>query len=278
MTRHVIGVYETPEETISAIEGFSAKGYESASFSVITNRKDTDYLETQTNADIYQATDIKNNNSASFFEKLKDFFTLDDLGLAGNSLNNLDLPKEEVDKYNEELEDGKFLLVKSDNTETDNLNREDFSSDSYSAIADVSNNGNTYSTKEEKIMPIREEELNIDRENVQTGEIQVSKEVITEEKKIDVPVKHDEVYVERRPVSDSSGEVSPVNDSETIRVPIVEERLEVTKKPVVTEEIVVGKKTVEENEHISETVKKEEAHFNKEGNVRGAEEDTLRRK
>ncbi|GKU81488.1 YsnF/AvaK domain-containing protein [Niallia sp. NCCP-28] len=277
MARYVIGVYETPEETISAIEGFTDKGHESASFSVITDRKDTDYLETQTNADVYQATEIKDKESESFFEKLKDFFTMDDLGLAGNSLNHLDLSKEEIDKYNMELENGKFLLVKSDTTETDNLYGEDFPPDSH-AVADVSNNQQNYRTKEEKIMPIREEELNIDRENVQTGEIQVSKEVVTEEKKIDVPVKHDEVYVERRPVSDSSGKVSPVSDSETIRVPIVEERLEVTKKPVVTEEIVVGKQTVEENEHISETVRKEKARFNKEGNVRGAEEDNLTKK
>lgn len=66
----------------------------------------------------------------------------------------------------------------------------------------------------------------------------------------------DEIYVERRPVDENKADASPVNDSEEIRVPIVEEKLEVTKKPVVTDEVVVGKRTVEENEHISETVKK----------------------
>jgi len=277
MTRHVIGVYETPEETISAIESFTAKGYEPADLSVITNRKDTEYLETQTNADVYQTTDAPNHQPESFFEKLKDFFTMDDLGLAGNDLNNLDLPQEEIDQYNKELENGKFLLVTNDQGKTDHLYRRDLAADSYSP-ADVSNSKNDYYTKEEKIMPIREEELNINRENVQTGEVQVNKEVVMEEKQMDVPVSHDEVYIERRPADDSSSEASPVSDSETIRVPIVEEQIEVTKKPVVTEEIVVGKRTVEENEHISETVRKEEAHLNKEGDVREVEEDTLSKK
>jgi len=56
-----------------------------------------------------------------------------------------------------------------------------------------------------------------------------------------------------------------VDGSETIKVPIVEERVEVTKKPGKTEEIVIGKRTVEDTEHISETVKKEEAHVRQKG-------------
>lgn len=56
---------------------------------------------------------------------------------------------------------------------------------------------------------------------------------------------------------DNKTDASPVNDSEEIRVPIVEEKLEVTKKPVVTDEVVVNLNApLKENEHISETVKK----------------------
>lgn len=42
-------------------------------------------------------------------------------------------------------------------------------------------------------------------------------------------MRHDEIYVERRPVDENKADASPVNDSEEIRVPIVEEKLEVTK-------------------------------------------------
>lgn len=51
-----------------------------------------------------------------------------------------------------------------------------------------------------------------------------------------------------------------------------------TKKPVVTDEVVVGKRTVEENEHISETVKKEEPRLNKEGKVDGLDGNPLNNK
>lgn len=46
---------------------------------------------------------------------------------------------------------------------------------------------------------------------------------------MDIPVRHDEIYVERRPVDENKTDAAPVNDSEEIRVPIVEEKLEVTK-------------------------------------------------
>ncbi|MCY8140475.1 YsnF/AvaK domain-containing protein, partial [Bacillus inaquosorum] len=110
------------------------------------------------------------------------------------------------------------------------------------------------------------------------GEVEIGKEVKTEQRDMDIPVRHDEIYVERRPVDENTADASPVNDSETVRVPIVEEKLEVTKKPVVTDEVVVGKRTVEENEHISETVKKEEPRLNKEGKVDGLDDDTLNNK
>ncbi len=130
-----------------------------------------------------------------------------------------------------------------------------------------------YVTKEETAMPIREEELNVNKEDVQTGEVELGKEIKTEEKNIDTPVKHDEIYVERRPVNEHTSEASPVDDSETVRVPIVEEQVKVTKKPVVTDEIVVGKRTVEENEHVSESVKKEEPRLNKKGNTKDVDVD-----
>ncbi|MCI4171214.1 YsnF/AvaK domain-containing protein, partial [Bacillus spizizenii] len=71
---------------------------------------------------------------------------------------------------------------------------------------------------------------------------------------------------------------SHVNDAETVSVPIVEEKLVVTKNPVVTDVVVVGKRTVEVNEHVSETVKNEEPRLYKEGKVVGLDDDTFNNK
>ena len=69
---------------------------------------------------------------------------------------------------------------------------------------------------------------------------------------VDIPVEREEGFVERRYVDDNKNvhaeddvfekRSRPFKDDETIRIPIKEERVEVTKKPVVSEEIVVGKR------------------------------------
>lgn len=76
--------------------------------------------------------------------------------------------------------------------------------------------------------------------------------------------------MERRPVVDGDiyeGRAGLMEDDESIHIPITEERLEVTKKPVVTEEIVVKKRDVERMETVDDTVRREEAHLERDGNV-----------
>ncbi|MFC5604206.1 YsnF/AvaK domain-containing protein [Sporosarcina koreensis] len=124
-------------------------------------------------------------------------------------------------------------------------------------------------TEEEK-MRLHEERLNVDKEEVERGEVTLHKDVVEEEQSFDVPVMREEVYVERRPVNEYESDLDEfkmMQDDQTIRVPITEERLEVTKQPYVSEEIVVGKRQVEDTETVNETVRREEAHFDQSGEV-----------
>ncbi|CUB23890.1 Stress response protein YsnF [Bacillus subtilis] len=273
--KSIVGVYETPQETIAAIEGLLTKGYDSDDISVVTSRRDTDYLETRTGTEVNQAIDAREGESESFFDKLKDYFTMDETAAHSKALSDLDITTNEIDKYQEDLDDGKLLVA----VETDaDVNAPIDNGNALSGGFSSTNETADYTTKEEKTMPLREEQLKVDKEDVQTGEVEIGKEVKTEQRDMDIPVRHDEIYVERRPVDENTADASPVNDAETVRVPIVEEKLEVTKKPVVTDEVVVGKRTVEENEHVSETVKKEEPRMNKEGKVDGLDDDPLHHK
>ncbi|WP_420976400.1 YsnF/AvaK domain-containing protein [Bacillus vallismortis] len=273
--KSIVGVYETPQETIAAIEVLLTKGFDSDDISVVTSRRDTDDLESRTGTEVNQAIDSHKDESDSFFDKLKDYFTMDDTAAHSKTLSDLDIMTGEIDKYQEDLDDGKLLVAVDTDAEVnppiDNGNTLSGGLSSTNEMAD-------YTTKEEKTMPLREEQLKVNKEDVQTGEVEIGKEVKTEQRDMDIPVRHDEIYVERRPVDENTADSSPVNDSEEIRVPIVEEKLEVTKKPVVTDEVVVGKRTVKENEHISETVKKEEPRMNKDGKVDGLDDDTLNNK
>ncbi|WP_052461859.1 YsnF/AvaK domain-containing protein [Sporosarcina koreensis] len=121
-------------------------------------------------------------------------------------------------------------------------------------------------------MDLHEERLEVDKQTVKKGEVELEKNVSQRNVSTDIPVEHEEVTIERRPVSqdvfraDETGtQQSASFDDQTIRVPVTEEKVEVTKKPVVTEEIVINKKTVTDTEHVDETLRREDVEVNRRG-------------
>ncbi len=103
------------------------------------------------------------------------------------------------------------------------------------------------------------------KQTVPMGEVRLYKDVVTEQQDIDVPVNREEVIVERHA---GSGEVSdtPIGQDETIRIPLHKEQISINKVPVETGEVVIGKRIVQENQHITDTVRREEPRVDKEGN------------
>jgi uncharacterized protein (TIGR02271 family) len=122
-------------------------------------------------------------------------------------------------------------------------------------------------------MQVREEELRTRKQPVQTGEVRVRKEVVTENKTLEVPVQREEVVIERHPVAGraSSGDIRP---GEQMRIPVKEEQVHVTKEAVVKEEVKVGKRQVQGIEHVGGTVRKEQVRVEREGDVQVRDTDT----
>lgn len=118
-------------------------------------------------------------------------------------------------------------------------------------------------------MELREEQLQANKQTVERGQVRLGKDVVEEEQTFNVPVSHDEVYIQRHP---SSGQVSdmPINEesaNESYQVPIREEEVNVQKTPVVREEVELGKRSVQENQRVSDTVRREEARIDRDGDV-----------
>lgn len=120
----------------------------------------------------------------------------------------------------------------------------------------------------DRTMQLREEELHAHTTPVETGRVNLAKDVVEEERTLDVPVSREEVYVERRPVERRPSD-RPISesDAEAIRVPVTEERVEVEKQPVVYEEVGVGKRVTQETRGVSDTVRREELHVEDEGDA-----------
>lgn len=105
-------------------------------------------------------------------------------------------------------------------------------------------------------LQLREEQLRVGKERVQTGEASIRKEVITEHRSVDVPLQREELVIERRPASGQAA-AGTIGQSETIRVPLSEERATVSKNTVVTEEVSIGKKSTTDTQRVGADVSKE---------------------
>lgn len=115
----------------------------------------------------------------------------------------------------------------------------------------------------EESFQLRKENLNVDKEVKQVGEVIVNKFTESEVQEFDVPVDHENVTVERRRLEDEPlFETYSRDDSDdeegVMRIPITKERIKIVKEQVVTEEVIVRKKIVTDNKHISEVVKHED--------------------
>ncbi|MBU3180384.1 YsnF/AvaK domain-containing protein [Clostridium psychrophilum] len=115
-------------------------------------------------------------------------------------------------------------------------------------------------------LSLRKEELDINKNRVQKGDVEISKEILEEQKRVDVPVSCEEVVIERRSLNNEASD-SPITNEETIRIPVNEEKVNVDKHTVVTGEILAHKRELENTVHIDETLKREEAHIDKNGDA-----------
>ncbi|AKN31202.1 hypothetical protein Ccar_10200 [Clostridium carboxidivorans P7] len=120
--------------------------------------------------------------------------------------------------------------------------------------------------KDEGRLTLHKEELDINKSRVQKGEVELSKEIVEEQKTVDVPVTHEEVVIERRSIDNEASD-TPISDEETIRIPVSEEKINVDKHTVITGEVSAHKREVEETEHVDEKLKREEARINTNGDA-----------
>ncbi|MCX7710884.1 MAG: YsnF/AvaK domain-containing protein [Clostridia bacterium] len=124
-------------------------------------------------------------------------------------------------------------------------------------------------------LELRAEELDIAKNRVQTGAVNLRKEIVEEQKVVDVPVTHEEVVIERRAISNQRSD-APIGEEETIHIPVSREQVTVDKHTVLTGEVSALKREVEETQQVRETVKREEARVETDGDPNIIADETHR--
>ena len=114
---------------------------------------------------------------------------------------------------------------------------------------------------------LHEEELHAHTQFVETGEVRVRKEVVTEYRTIEVPVQREEVVIERYAPTGEPDSMPDLGPGEVIRIPVRVEQIIVEKRPVVKEEVTVGKRVVRDLEQVGGQVRKEKVRVERDGAV-----------
>jgi len=141
-----------------------------------------------------------------------------------------------------------------------------------SDIADIDSDFGTTATQvatdEEIRVPVMEEELTATVRQQEAGAVRIEKDVVTEQRTLDVPVTEERVHVERRVVDRPVSAADADAFGETvIDVPLRTETVDVQKQARVAEEVVVSKEAVERTERVTDTVRKEEVFVDEDASV-----------
>ncbi|HEX8325368.1 MAG TPA: YsnF/AvaK domain-containing protein [Tepidisphaeraceae bacterium] len=123
-----------------------------------------------------------------------------------------------------------------------------------------------------RTLRLHEERLKVGKENVKTGDVSIRKEIVTEQKQIEVPVEREEVVITTRTLTGQSATGGQIDDTQTIRVPVSEERVNVQKEVVATGEVHLDKKKIQDTKTVVDNIRKETVRVDKTGDVRVNEE------
>ncbi len=110
----------------------------------------------------------------------------------------------------------------------------------------------------DETIPVHEEELRAEKSGMkEVGRVRVHKTVSTHDEHFTVPVRREEVTVERVKASGTGAEAGAFKEG-TETFPVSEEEVKITKRPVKREEVRVTTHEKEEQRPVSGSVRKEE--------------------
>lgn len=113
--------------------------------------------------------------------------------------------------------------------------------------------------EENRILPVRAEELSVEKTVVPRGEARIRKEIVSERRTIEVPIVREELVIE---YGGAGGGVTidgkPMGEGDVVRIPLTEERIDVQKYTVLKADVVIGRRRVEEIQQVTETLRHEE--------------------
>jgi len=281
-TNQLVAFFRDREDAYQAIDELRKQGFRNSEIGLAFHGDSSDSTGTTSSA----------HSDKSTWQKIKDFFTGGDEDddtaytsdeMSDDSYRHFNFSDEQWKYYRSGIGQGGALITV--NAPTDRLSKareilKEYDADFRTSGFDRSEYADS-GTQADQRLQLRGEMLRTYKERVGRGEVRLRKEVVSDNRTVDVPVTREEVVIERVSAGDAgrvSGNVGEIGEGQEIRIPVSEERVRVEKEPVVTGEVRVGKRAVQDTQRVNETVRREEARVEKEGDVNVDESGTRRKK
>jgi|GEM_PF-2313322 len=126
------------------------------------------------------------------------------------------------------------------------------------------NNSNTSNKKENEIIRVLKEDIDISKKVVDGRKISLHKSVSTETVSNNVVLLHDNIRIEHITFNKEVGEIPKIREKDNITIiPVIEEVAVVTKKIILVKEIHITNDQIEKIEHIETLLRKESVTIDK---------------
>jgi uncharacterized protein (TIGR02271 family) len=282
----IVAFFEDQSDAVSAISELREAGFtaDQIGFAIAGSHSQTESMTGRTNVR------SESPEHRGMWDKVKDFFSGEHESYRGadqdyhTAFSHLSVSPEQARYYSSGISAGGALVtVKADAGQL-SVAREiltDNDGDLRTSGFDQISSGGAGTGNTERRLELRGELLRAVKQRVQAGEIRLRKDIVTENQTLNVPVTREEVVVERVPAENVGSRPKTggaIGEGEEIRVPVSEERVNVTKEPVVTGEVRVQKRAVQDSQQVSDTVRHEEVRVENEGNVPVTDKTKTRKK
>lgn len=130
-----------------------------------------------------------------------------------------------------------------------------------------SNDSARKTDKDNIVVPVHEEDLIATKTSRQAGDVKVTRNVVEEERELDVPITEERVKVTRRTVDRAADTGDTKFTEDSFEVPVRTEDVNVDKVVRVAGEVEIEKERVQANKRVSGTIRKEVVDVDETGDV-----------
>ncbi|WP_124058044.1 YsnF/AvaK domain-containing protein [Vaginisenegalia massiliensis] len=260
--KFVYGTYPNVQSAQEAVDVLVKNGIPEQNISLVASPGILDGINSR--AEALTLDEITHHNNHDWWDSFLGLFSPADP----------EYQQQEIDfaAYERDVQEGKVLVAVDRDFEAQTLGLHTNQYQETNRYADENFvHGDQYNhdlTDDHQTIQLHEEQVNARTESEVVGDVEISKEVVTETKTIEVPVEKEVLNVTRRDVHQKADDHAFDGlENETISIPLREDKVKIDRETLVTEEVDIDKSVERSNRVFNEETRKEVLDIDKDETI-----------